>query len=47
LESNGIKTLEQLSKYTVKEVLDFHGMGKNTISKLLTALKSEGLSFKK
>lgn len=45
LENNGIKTLEQLSKYSVKEVLDFHGMGKSTIPKLLTALNSEGLSF--
>jgi predicted RecB family nuclease len=32
LENNGIKTLEQLSKYAEEDVLSFHGMGKSTIS---------------
>jgi predicted RecB family nuclease len=46
LENNGIKTLEQLSKYSEKEVLNFHGMGKSTIPKLKNILEDNGLSFK-
>ena len=47
LENNGIKTLAQLSKYSEKELLSFHGMGKSTIPKLKKALQEKGLSFKK
>jgi len=46
LESNGINTLEKLSKFTVKDILRFHGIGKSAIPKLSDALKKEGLSFK-
>ena len=31
LENNNITTLQQLSAYTEKEVLAFHGMGKSSI----------------
>jgi len=47
LENNGIKTLQQLSKFSEKEILKLHGMGPSSIPKLRIALNSEGLSFKK
>ena len=47
LENNGIDTLEKLSKFSEKEILRFHGMGKTTIPKLSEALKAKGLSFRK
>ncbi len=46
LENNGITTLELLSKYSEKEVLNFHGMGKSTIPKLHKLLADKKLSFK-
>jgi predicted RecB family nuclease len=45
LENNGIKTLEQLSKCSEKEILNFHGMGKSTIPKLKNILEDNRLSF--
>ena len=47
LEKNGIKTLEQLSKFTEKEILEMHGMGESSIPKLRAALQATGLTFKK
>jgi hypothetical protein len=47
LENAGIKTPEQLSKYTIKELLELHGMGPSSIPKLSKVLKSKGLSFKR
>lgn len=47
LENNGIKTLEQLSKYSEEEILQLHGMGKSSIPKLKNALHEKGLEFKK
>src|SRR5690348_15304598 len=46
LESHNITTLQQLSTYTEKEVLTFHGMGKSSIPKLQRALAEQGLLFK-
>jgi predicted RecB family nuclease len=46
LENNGITTLEQLSKFSEKDVLKFHGMGKSTIPKLKKLLADNGFSFK-
>lgn len=46
LENNGISTLKELSRYSEKEILEFHGMGKATIPILRTSLKEAGLSFK-
>ena len=46
LENNGITTLEQLSTYSEREILAFHGMGKSTIPKLQKLLKEKGISFK-
>lgn len=45
LESHGITTLEQLSTYSEKEVLSFHGLGKTTIPVLKKLLEDKQLSF--
>ena len=46
LETNGITKLQQLSEYSEKEVLNFHGMGKSTIPKLQKLLSDKELTFK-
>lgn len=46
LENNGITTLEHLSKYSKKEVLKFHGMGKSSIPKLEKLLSDQNMSFR-
>jgi hypothetical protein len=46
LENNGIKTLELLSKFTEKEILQLHGVGPSSLPKLRAALEEEGLSFR-
>ncbi|MCE5172505.1 RNA polymerase alpha subunit C-terminal domain-containing protein [Paenibacillus profundus] len=46
LEDNGITSLEKLSTYSEKEILQFHGMGPASLPKLRAALQEEGLSFK-
>lgn len=45
LGREGIKTLKQLAKYSEREILSLHGMGKSSIPKLKTALAEGGLSF--
>lgn len=47
LENAGIKSLEELTQFSEKEILALHGMGQNGISKLRIALEAKGLSFKK
>jgi len=47
LENQGIKTLTQLSNYSEKEILAFHGMGPGSMPKLRAALKEQKLSFRK
>ncbi len=47
LENNGITTIEQLSKYSEKDLLKLHGLGKSSIPKLRTELEEKGLTFKK
>ncbi|MBC5638066.1 hypothetical protein H8S33_14810 [Ornithinibacillus sp. BX22] len=42
----GIQTLEELSSYTEKEILKFHGIGPASIPVLKASLEEEGLSFK-
>lgn len=46
LDSNGIKTLQQLAKNTKAEILQLHGVGKTAIPKLERLLKEKGLGFK-
>lgn len=45
LEKKGIISLELMSQFSEKEVLQLHGMGKSSIPKLNVALKAAGLSF--
>jgi DNA-directed RNA polymerase alpha subunit len=47
LESLNIKSIEELSQYTEKEILTLHGMGKSSIPILKEQLAKDGLSFKK
>ena len=47
LENNGITSLEQLSTFTEKEVLDFHGMGKASIPKLKKLMSERKMTFRK
>ncbi|KMY48697.1 RNA polymerase alpha subunit C-terminal domain-containing protein [Peribacillus loiseleuriae] len=46
LENNGIISLQDLSKYSEKEILQFHGVGPASLPKLRSALKENGLSFR-
>lgn len=45
LENAGIKTLKQLAKYSVKEILALHGIGPSAIPRLEAELKKAGLKF--
>ncbi|WP_342718520.1 RNA polymerase alpha subunit C-terminal domain-containing protein [Bacillus paramycoides] len=46
LQHHGIHTIEELSKYSEKEILKLHGMGPASMPKLKKALEENGLSFK-
>ncbi|CAM4003943.1 MULTISPECIES: RNA polymerase alpha subunit C-terminal domain-containing protein [Bacillus] len=46
LQHHGIHTIEELSKYSEKEILKLHGMGPASMPKLRNALEEKGLSFK-
>lgn len=46
LENNGITSLDELAKYSEKEILKLHGMGPASMPKLRSALHEAGLSFK-
>ena len=46
LENNGITSVQKLSTYSEKEILQFHGMGPASLPKLRSALKKIGLSFR-
>ena len=46
LQNSGIKSLQQIAKYTEAEILELHGIGKTAIPKLQNILKEKGLSFK-
>lgn len=45
-EREGIETLEELSKYSEKEILQLHGIGPSSIPKLKKALTEAGLDFR-
>lgn len=47
LAGKGISTLKQLSKLTLKEILDLHGIGKTAVPILKRLLAKEGLAFQK
>ena len=46
LQHHGIHTIEELSKYSEKEISKLHGMGPASLPKLRKALEESGLSFK-
>ncbi|MEH6955561.1 RNA polymerase alpha subunit C-terminal domain-containing protein [Neobacillus drentensis] len=46
LENNQVTTLQLLSNFTEKEILQFHGMGPSSLPKLRKALEEEGLAFR-
>jgi DNA-directed RNA polymerase alpha subunit len=46
MENNNIYSLTTLSKYSEKEILKLHGLGKSSIPALKKALSENGLSFK-
>jgi len=46
LETKGITSLQQLSQFSEKDILKYHGMGPASLPKLKAALEEEGLSFK-
>jgi hypothetical protein len=45
LANADIKTPEQLSTLTEKEFMQLHGIGKNALQTLRTAMSENGLSF--
>lgn len=47
LEAAGIKTLQELSAKTEKEIMKLHGMGPASLPKLRSVLATIGLTFKK
>lgn len=47
LHNGGIKSLQQIAKYTEAEILQLHGIGKTAIPILQKALEEKRLSFKR
>lgn len=47
LSSQGVKFLEDLSNFSEKEVLSWHGVGQNALDLLKVSLTNSGLTFKK
>ncbi|MFD2118102.1 RNA polymerase alpha subunit C-terminal domain-containing protein [Paenibacillus yanchengensis] len=46
LQTEGITTLEELARYSEKELLKLHGFGPASLPKLRIALSEAGLSFR-
>ncbi|MFC5269612.1 DNA-directed RNA polymerase subunit alpha C-terminal domain-containing protein [Adhaeribacter terreus] len=46
LQNKGITSLQQLSEFSEKEILELHGIGKTSLPKLRDALATAGLAFK-
>lgn len=46
LEREKIDSLEKLSGYSEKEIMQLHGFGKNTMEKLKIYMKENHVSFK-
>ncbi|MET3530778.1 hypothetical protein ABID31_002077 [Chryseobacterium flavum] len=46
LEKEKINSLEKLSDYSEKEIMQLHGFGKNTIEKLKNHMKENQVFFK-
>ncbi|KMQ68903.1 hypothetical protein ACM39_06355 [Chryseobacterium sp. FH2] len=46
LEKEKINSLEKLSDYSEKEIMELHGFGKNAMEKLKIYMKENQVSFK-
>jgi len=46
LQNNGLKTLQDLAKYSEAEILQFHGIGKTAIPAIQKVLKEKGFNFR-
>jgi DNA-directed RNA polymerase alpha subunit len=46
LDNQGITTLQDLAKYSEKEILKLHGMGPASLPVLRASLEGIGLAFK-
>jgi hypothetical protein len=46
LEKEKINSLEKLSHYSEKEIMELHGFGKNAMEKLKIYMKENQVSFK-
>jgi len=46
LEREGIASVDQLSRYSEKQILGLHGIGKTAIPILRAALEESGLAFR-
>lgn len=46
LENAGIKSLKKLAGFSKNKILQLHGMGPGSVSKLESVLKQNGLKFK-
>lgn len=46
LERENIHSLNDLTRYSIEEILDLHGVGKTTIPLLQKMLSENGLSFR-
>lgn len=46
LDNQGIRSLQELSKYAENDILKLHGIGKTAIPKLKSLLETEDLKFK-
>lgn len=45
LQNAGVTTIEQLSKFSEKEVSELHGIGKNAMNSIKQTLNDNGLNF--
>lgn len=45
IQTLGITTIEQLSKYSEKEIAELHGIGKNAMKIIAQTLNEIGLTF--
>lgn len=45
LENEGITSLDELSKWSEREILKLHGVGPSAMPRLKKALKASGLEF--
>lgn len=45
IQNLGVTTIEDLTKYSEKEILELHGIGKNAMNSIKLTLNESGLTF--